>query len=130
GRTAQLASRGCPAPGALAFDAVAAAGKQLGRAASTLGVQRVANRDHGGQVFRREELGHEGHFLHADAVLSRHAAAEPDAFLENLVAGVEHSLDLLSVALVEEQDGMNIAIAGVKDVGNSNIVSSRDTLDE
>lgn len=117
-------------PGAAAFDAVAAAGQQFGRAASAVGVEGVANGDHGGQILGREQLGHEGHLLDADAVLSGHAAADTDAFFEDLMAGMKNSLDLVAIALVEEQDGMNIAVAGMKHVRNSNVVAMGDILDE
>jgi hypothetical protein len=50
-------------------------------------------------------------------------------FVENLVAGRQHALDLIGVALVEEQDRMDVAVAGVKDVGDADAYFAADRDD-
>src|SRR5262249_42575819 len=66
---------------------------------------------------------------HSDPVLARHAAAAGDALLEDLVAGLEHALDLGSVALVEEQDRVNVAVARVKYIDDPHAVFLADLGD-
>ena len=61
--------------------------------------------------------------LDADAVLAGDAAAERDARLEDLPAGREHALDLVRVALVEEDDRVDVAVAGVEDVADAEAVA-------
>ena len=78
---------------------------------------------HRQQVLGREQQRHELDLLDADAVLAGDAAAERDARVEDLVAGGEHALDLVGVALVEEQDRMDVAVAGVEDVGDAELVA-------
>ncbi len=90
------------------------------------GLNAFRNGDHGGQVFRRKQLGHEFHLFDADAVLAGHASPDRDALVENLVARQEHALHLIGVALVEEQDRVNIAVAGMEDVGDPQIVPPTD----
>ena len=94
------------------------------------GLNVVRRRDHRGQVFGREELGHELHLLDADAVLAGDAAAEVDALVEDLVARQQDALHLLGVALVEQQDRVDVAVAGVKDVGDAQVVPLADVGDE
>ncbi len=42
--------------------------------------------------------------------------------LEDSWPAAEHPLDLVGVALVEEQDRVDVAVAGVEDVGDAQIV--------
>ena len=51
-------------------------------------------------------------------MLAGDAAAAGDALVEDLVAGRQHALHLVGVALVEEQDRVDVAVAGVEDVGD------------
>ncbi len=48
-------------------------------------------------------------------------------FGEDFVAGFEHAGHLGGVAFVEEQDRMDVAVAGVKHVHDANAVSRADT---
>ena len=48
-----------------------------------------------------------------------------DALFQDLVAGRQHALHLVGVALVEQQDRMNVAVAGMEDVGDAQIDTSR-----
>ena len=52
-----------------------------------------------------------------------HAAAEFDAFAEDLVARFEDSFDLFGVAFVEQQDRVDVAVSRVKDVDDAETVS-------
>src|SRR5262249_59422909 len=51
------------------------------------------------------------------------AATEGDAGLEDLAPGRQHRLHLVGVALVEEQDGVDVAVAGVEDVADAEPVA-------
>src|SRR5262249_28316447 len=75
------------------------------------------------------ELRHEIDLLDADAVLAGDAAALRDALLEDLVARREDALHFLGVAFVEEHDGMEVAVAGVEDVADAQVVLLPDALD-
>src|SRR4030095_17148752 len=78
---------------------------------------------HHQQVVRGEEDRPLRDLLHADPVLAGHAAAELDARFEDLPPGREHARDLAAVALVEEDDRMDVAVAGVKDVADQELVA-------
>src|SRR5207237_5911155 len=67
--------------------------------------------------------------LHADAVLAGYAAAAADTLFQDLVASLEHALHLFLVAFVEEQDRVNVAIAGVKNVAHAQLILLADPLD-
>src|SRR5262249_29422835 len=60
--------------------------------------------------------------LDADAVLAGHAAADANALVENLVTCRQHALHLIGVALVEQQDWMKVAVAGVEDVAHAETI--------
>ena len=47
---------------------------------------------------------------------------QADALLQDLVAGRQHALHLVGVALVEQQDRVDVAVAGVEDVGDPHVV--------
>ena len=46
-----------------------------------------------------------------------------DALVEDLVAGRQHALHLVGVALVEQQDRVDVAVAGVEDVDDADVVA-------
>src|SRR6185295_5057263 len=58
-----------------------------------------------------------------DAVLARDAPAERDARLEDLPPGGEDTRHLVPIALVEEEDRVDVAVAGVEDVGDTQAVA-------
>src|SRR5262249_13557187 len=97
-------------------------GQHLARTQSAVGIEGCAKALHRRQIVLGEKLRHKGDFFHANAVLARHAAAACDALLENLATGGQHPLDLRRTALIEEQNRMDIAIAGVENVDDLNIV--------
>ena len=63
--------------------------------------------------------------LDPDAVLAGQAAAHLDAGVQNFAAGVDRAPHLVGVALVVEHDRMDIAVAGVEDVADREIVAAR-----
>ena len=68
-------------------------------------------------------------FLHADAVLAGHAAAASDALVENFAAGRQHAVHLLRIAFVEQQNRMDVAVAGVEHVDDPDVVLFADLGD-
>src|SRR4029079_18279848 len=61
--------------------------------------------------------------LDSDAVLAGDAAAERDARLEDLPTGGKHASDLSGVALVEQQDRMDVAVARMEHVADAQLVT-------
>ena len=64
-------------------------------------------------------LLHEVDFLGADPVFAGHTSAQLDAFRQDLVAGQQGSFDLIRIALVEEDQWMDVSITGVEHVWDS-----------
>src|SRR5438046_1349782 len=62
-------------------------------------------------------------------MLSRHAAALADTLLQDLMTGRQNPLDLIRIALVEQDDRVQVAVASVEDVANPQIVLLADGLD-
>ena len=62
-------------------------------------------------------------------MLAGDATAERDARLEDLVAGRQDARRLLAVALVEEDDRMDVAVTGMKDVADAQAMARADPLD-
>src|SRR5262245_36688209 len=79
-------------------------------------VEGAANFLHYFQVGRRKEPVHEADLFDADSVLAGDASAQVDAFVEDFVAGGQHTPDLLFVPFIEQQNRMNISVASVKNV--------------
>ena len=82
----------------------------------------MPERDRVAQVIAVEQFVHEADLFHSDPVFAGHASAALDARIDNLAACLQHAIDLLLVALVEEQDWMDVAVAGVKYIDDANIV--------
>src|SRR5437667_103552 len=80
---------------------------------------------HRAEVVGPEEERHLRHLLDPDAVLAGEAPAERDARLQDLPSRREHAPDLVLVALVEEEDRVDVAVAGVEDVGDAEPVALR-----
>src|SRR5439155_13166671 len=60
------------------------------------------------------------------SVLAGHAAPAGDALVKDLVARREDALHLIRVALVEEQERVDVAVAGVEDVADPQAVLGAD----
>src|SRR5262249_6027634 len=74
-------------------------------------------------------LRHEIDLFDTDAMFARDAAAAADALFQDFVTRLEYALDLFRVALVEQENRMDIAVAGVEDVGDAELVLAADALD-
>ena len=91
------------------FHAAGSGGWQhLAWAATTIGIERESQVVHHVQIVGAEELFHEIDLLNADSVLAGDAAAEFDALRQNLIAGLQHALNLIFVAFVEQQNRVDV----------------------
>ena len=63
-------------------------------------------------------------------MLARNTPAHGDTLIEDFVARQQHALDLVGILVVEEQDGVNITITRVENVGNPQVVPLTDGRDE
>ena len=97
-------------------------GEHFLRAAQSVGIKCVPHEFHCFQIVHPEKLVHEIDLLDTDAVFPGHAAAQFDAAVENLVARFQHTLHLIGVTLVEQQNRVNVAVARVEDVHNADVV--------
>src|ERR1700722_2948562 len=94
-----------------------------------LRIERVVDAAHEIEIRIGEEKRHEFAFFHADAVFAGEAAADFDAVTNDLRGGFQRTLELFVVAKIVENDGMEIAIAGVEDVADVESELSADFLD-
>ncbi len=117
-------------PRAFSLNTARAAGEHLGWVAPALGVERAPDRHHRGQVLGGEQLGHEFHLFDSDPMFAGNAASHRDAFIEDLVAGQQDPFDLVLVAFVKEQDRMDVAVAGMEDIGDPQVVPQTNLSDE
>ena len=83
-----------------------------------LGIEGVVDAAHEIEVGVGEEKRHEFAFFHADAVFAGEAAADFDAIANDFGGGLHGALELRVVAGIVENDGVKIAVAGVKDVAD------------
>src|SRR6266496_2242644 len=95
------------------------AGEHLVRIAAVFRIEHTTQGAHRFEIVLRKLLLHEINFLHADPVFSRYAPPQFDALLQNIVPGCQRPTDLVGIAFVIQHQRMDIAVAGVKDVGNS-----------
>src|SRR6266513_4235181 len=86
--------------------------KHLVRIAAVFRIEHATQRAHGVEVVLGELLLHKINFLDTDAMLARHAAAQFNALLQNVVAGRQRALHLIGIALIIKHQRMNIAVAG------------------
>ena len=100
------------------------------RVAAQLGIEDAAEHAHGVKVIHSKLFGHEIDFFHADPVLARDAPAEFNAFGQDVVAGLKSAPDLVRISFIVEDERMNIAVACVKDVGNSELIFAAAFADE
>jgi hypothetical protein len=110
------------------LDAGARGREHLAGAAATFRIKRRLQPGHHQEIFGSKELGHEADFFHANAVLAGDAAAAADAFIQNLMTGRQHSPHLVGVALIEQQYGVNVAVAGMENVADANLMLGTDPL--
>ena len=84
----------------------------------TLWIERVVDAAHEVEVGVGEEKWHQFAFFHANTVFAGEAAANFDAVANDCGGGLHGALELLVVAEIVENDGMEIAVTGVKDVAD------------
>ena len=89
------------------------------RVGAVLGVEDVAQCHHGAQIFGGEEQGHLGDLFYADPVFPGDAAAKVDAGFQDFPTCFENTLDFVVIPLIEKNDRVDIAVAGVEDVSDS-----------
>src|SRR6266478_1239164 len=94
-----------------------------------IGIEGVVDAAHEIEVGVGLEERHELGFFHADAVLAGERAADFDAIADDFGGGLEGAFELLFVARIEEHDGMEVAVAGVKNVADLKAVLIADLLD-
>src|SRR5262245_50331395 len=99
--------------------------EHLVRIGPLLGIEDRAQSCHREQIVRSEEQRHLGDLLDPDPVLAGDAAAKRHARLQDLPASGEHPGHLVGSTLVEQDDGMDVAVAGVEDVADAEPVPLR-----
>ena len=62
-------------------------------------------------------------------MLAGHAASAGEAFVQYFPTGRKHALDLLLITFIEQQDGMQVSVSGVKYVHDAHIVLFADFRD-
>ncbi len=111
------------------FAAAFAQGEDFAGVEGGIGIEGVVDAAHEIEIDIGEEERHELGFFHADAVLAGERAADFDAIADDFGGGLEGAFELLFVARIEEHDGMEVAVAGVKNVADLKAVLIADLLD-
>ena len=106
--------------------ATASSGKKLVGAQIAAGIEGGTQVPHRGKVTLRKHLVHEVDFLHPNAVLAGDGAATLQAFVQDLVAGHKHAFHLGRIPLIEQQNRMDVAIAGMEDIDDPQFISRGD----
>ncbi len=70
----------------------------------------------------REHLRHQVALLDADAMLAGEHAADLDAKPQNVGAEFFGALEFVRIVRIEEDERMQIAVAGMKDIGDAQAV--------
>ena len=83
-----------------------------------LWIEGVVNAAHEIEIGVVEVERHQLAFFHTDAVFAGETAADFDAVANDFGRGLHGALELLVVAEIVENDGMEVAIAGVEDVAD------------
>ncbi len=104
-------------------------GENLAGIQSSGGIERGADALHQRQIVRSEHQRHELVFLHADAMLAGERAAYLDAMAHDFSARRNDAGELLAIALVKQDKRMQVAVAGMKNVADLQIVFAADLLD-
>ena len=84
----------------------------------------------GGEVFGGVHQWQQVEFLDPDAVLAGDGAAKLDAFADNVFASFHNPLDHAGFAVIEVEAGVEVAVSGVEDVGDADVVLGGDGVDE
>ena len=92
-------------------------------------IERRAHARHQREIVRREHQRHQFIFFHADAVFAGQRAADRDAVPHDFAARRDHALKLRAIALVEKDERVKIAVAGVENIADLQVVLAADFLD-
>src|SRR5439155_18920054 len=76
-----------------------------------------------------ELIAHEVDFLDSHAMLAAEGPADVDAVLEDLFGRAKNGLNLRFIAIVVKKNWVDVAIAGVKHVGNLQVIAFADFID-
>src|SRR5262249_1496527 len=103
--------------------------EDLARIGAPVRIEGAAYPPHELQIVGTERETELLDLLDADAVLAGDAAAELDAGPQDLAARLEHPRRPRAIAPVEEDDRVDVAVAGVEDVADAEIVARAGRLD-
>ena len=101
----------------------------LARVAEIAWVERVAHPAHHVDGAGAEHLRHVARLVRSDTVLAGDRATGRDARLEDLPRHLERAIAGAGLRVVEEHERMEVAVAGVKDVGDAQPVRRRQCID-
>src|SRR5215213_93813 len=96
-------------------------GKDLLRVEHPGGIEAVLESRHRREVVGGVDQGHVAALLGSDAMLSGEGAADIDAVGDDLFARLEYALGCATDATIKEHQRVQIAITGVKDVGDRKV---------
>src|SRR6266850_1032594 len=111
------------------FDTAPGCREDLAGITEILGVEHRPHFLHGGQIQLSEDQWHIFPLLDADAMLATETPSHGGADAENLCTGLQHSLALVGVAFIEQEQGVQVAIAGVEHVGDTYVIACGDVPD-
>src|SRR5438445_8861053 len=94
-----------------------------------LGIENLPEAIHDLQVIIGEQPGHAVFLFQANTVFAAQATTEINAGTEDRFPCLQHALDLLGIALVVQHQRVQIAIASVEDIGNTQTVGGTDLLE-
>jgi hypothetical protein len=91
-----------------------------------IGIESVMDAAHESEIGVGKDERHKLAFFHADAVLAGESAADLDAIADDFVGGGDGSLEMRGIAGIVKNDGVEIAVAGMKDVADLESVGFSD----
>jgi len=94
-----------------------------------LGIENLPEAIHDLQVIVGEEPGHAVFLFQANTVLTAQDTTEINAGAEDCFPCLQHARDLLSIPLVVQDQWVQIAIASVEDVGNTQTIGGTNVLE-
>src|SRR5262245_31155878 len=94
-----------------------------------LGIENLPEAIHDLQVIVGEQPGHAVFLFQANTVLTAQNTTEINTGAEDRYACLQQTLDLLGIPLVVQHQWVQIAIASVEDVGNTQTVGGTNVLE-
>src|SRR5713226_7259205 len=111
------------------FAAAVAEGEDLSGIEERGGIECVVDAAHEREVRVGKDERHELAFFHADAMLTGERAAQINAMANDFGGRFDGAAELGGIAGIEENDGMQVAVAGVKNVADGEAVFLADFID-